>query len=254
MHRFVSADQAPECITAVWPALPPSSSTTELSDDTLWDIQAEGNGKPHQGMERTACETAENRAGVWELKTERIETHLCQTTGERTGHKSQRKQSLWTGTQPEASVCSQQRTLKATKSRFTPLPNLSPPHTPASTAAPATETPVRFLSPSPANDPQGRNRDPGTSVTFVTRSCNPKFSLLPVKYPTIQNWLGKELTLTVAIREQQMNLTLCLVRAVIWKWSLLYLCPDTQNTHTVRCLKHLKTLPVHLTQTSSPGD
>lgn len=133
-----------------------NSYTTELSKDTLWDTQAAGNGKPHQGMERTACEMAEDRAAIWELKMERIETHSCQGTGERAGHKSQSKQALWTWTQPEASVlCSQQTTLKATKSHFTSLPNLSRPHIPASTAAPAAETPARFLSPSPAREEQG---------------------------------------------------------------------------------------------------
>lgn len=107
-----------------------------------------------QGMENlirvremTACEMAEDRAAIWELKMERIDTHLCHETGERTGHKSQREQPLRTGTQPAASVLwSQLGTLKATKSHFTPLPNLAPPHTPASTAAPAAETPARFQS------------------------------------------------------------------------------------------------------------
>lgn len=68
---------------------------------------------------------AEDRAGSWELKMERTDTHLCQVTGERTGHKSQKKQSLTAGTQPEASVlCSQQGTQEATKAHFISLPNL----------------------------------------------------------------------------------------------------------------------------------
>lgn len=120
---------------------------------------------------------AEDRADMWELKLERIDTHLCQATGERTGHQSQRKQSLRAGTQPEASVlCSQQGTLTANKPHFL-LCLICPFHTPLL-------APARCLSPSPANDTQGRNEDRGTSAPFVIVTL--KFSLLPAKYPTIQ--------------------------------------------------------------------
>lgn len=73
---------------------------------------------------------AEDRADMWELKLERIDTHLCQATGERTGHQSQRKQSLRAGTQPEASA----RNSDSQQTTFSPVPNLSLPHTPASTS------------------------------------------------------------------------------------------------------------------------
>lgn len=84
----------------------PKSDAAEPSVDAVGDTRAAGDGKAHQGMERTTWGIAEDKAPIWELKTQRARTRLWQETGEGAARDCQREEPLRTGTQPEAALSS----------------------------------------------------------------------------------------------------------------------------------------------------